>query len=238
MASPRTAVLVHGAWHGAWCWQFVGERLDAAGVPYVALDLAGRDRDAGLDDDAAVVRAALDAIDGDVVLVGHSYGGAVITEAGDHPTVSHLVYLCAFALDDGETCLTAAAGDSATATIDHEGRPDMGAGFRVGDDGLVTLDPDVAAACLFNDCEPDVTTWALERLTAQPLRSLQQPPQSVAWRTRPATYAVCADDQAVHPGLQRILARRCATAVEWPTSHSPFLSRPDLVAELIVDRCR
>jgi pimeloyl-ACP methyl ester carboxylesterase len=238
MSGSRTAVLVHGAWHGAWCWELVGQRLDAASVPYVALDLAGRDRDAGLDDDAAVVRAAHDAVDGDVVLVGHSYGGAVITDAGDHSAVSHLIYLCAFALDDGETCLSAAAGDPAAASINHDGRPDMGAGFRVGDDGLVTLDPGIATTCFFNDCDPSVTTWALERLTAHPLRSLQQPPRSVAWRARPSTYVVGADDLAVHPDLQRILARRCTTAVEWPTGHSPFLSRPDLVADLIVERCR
>jgi hypothetical protein len=65
------------------------------------------------------------------------------------------------------------------------------------------------------------------------LGSLQQTPTSIGWRKKPSTYAVCTDDLTVHPSLQRILARRCTATVEWPTDHSPFLSRPDLVADLI-----
>ena len=69
----------------------------------------------------------------------------------------------------------------------------------------------------------------------QPLLNLSQAPEAIAWRERPSTYVVCTDDMAVHPDLQRLLARRCTNALEWPTSHSPFLSRPDLVAGLVSD---
>src|SRR5438874_2230227 len=94
-------------WHGAGCFGRVLPLLDAAGVPAVAIDLPGHGADPGpvtdLHGDADRVRSVLDGIDGDVVLLGHSYGGAVITDAGTHPSVRHLVYLCALALDAGES---------------------------------------------------------------------------------------------------------------------------------------
>jgi pimeloyl-ACP methyl ester carboxylesterase len=180
--------------------------------------------------DSARVRSVLDGIDPPVVLVGHSYGGAVITEAGDHPAVAHLVYLCALALDEVETCASAASAEVAAAGISHEGRPDLGAGFIPDDQGGVTLDRSVAAACLYNDCDPDTVNWALDRLGAQPLVTLQQAPSRVAWWAKPSTYIVCANDLAIHPDLQRILAKRCTNSTEWHSGHSPFLSQPDRLA--------
>ncbi|SRR5581483_3341292 len=236
---PATVVLVHGAWHGAWCWERVVERLTAASVPTIAVDLPGHGADDGpfgdLHVDAARVRQALGAVAGPVVLVGHSYGGAVITEVGDHPAVSELVYLAALALDAGETCGSAAAGEAAIAAFDHSGRPDLGAGFIPGPGGTVTLEPTVATAALYNDCDPDTVAWALARLGPQPLVTLQQEPAAIAWRSRPSTYVVCSSDMAIHPDLQRHLAKRCTVQVEWGTGHSPFLSRPDLVADLLVN---
>src|SRR4030088_1094188 len=103
----RTVVLVHGAWHGAWCFDRVMPLLEQVGIPAVAGDLPGHGQDPGpltdLHGDAKRVREVLDGIDGDVVLLGHSYGGAVITEAGVHPAVTHLVYLCAVVPDAEES---------------------------------------------------------------------------------------------------------------------------------------
>src|SRR5207302_1944698 len=105
----RSVVLVHGAWHGSWCWGRVMPLLRDAGVDTTAVDLPSRSDPLGdLHGDAAHVRSVLDASAGEVVLVGHSYGGAVITGAGTHDAVAHLVYLCAFALDKGESCMAAA----------------------------------------------------------------------------------------------------------------------------------
>src|SRR5580700_10990719 len=99
-----TVVLVHGAWHGAWCWEQVIPRLGAAGQRSVVVDLPSvSSPGAGLRDDAACVRDALDSLTDDAVLVGHSYGGLVVTEAGVHPNVAHLVYLTAFVLEVGES---------------------------------------------------------------------------------------------------------------------------------------
>jgi pimeloyl-ACP methyl ester carboxylesterase len=177
---------------------------------------------------------ALDELDGDVVLVGHSYGGAVITGAGLHPAVEHLVYVAAFALEADESCVSAAT-DVQAGLISYDGRPNLAAGFMMSSGDLMTLDPTSAAECLYNDCDADTVSWALGRLGPQPLITLQQAPKLAAWRTKPSTYVVCGHDMAVHPDLQRIMARRSSSVIEWPTDHSPFLCRPDLVAELLVD---
>jgi pimeloyl-ACP methyl ester carboxylesterase len=233
----RRVVLVHGAWHGAWAWERVLELLGSAGIPCTAIDLPGHGQDAGslgdLHADAARVRQAIDDGGEDVVLVGHSYGGAVITEAGVHDSVRHLVYIAAFALDAGESCVSAATAESAASLIAYDGRPNLGAGFRMSPDELISLDPATAAECLYNDCDPAAVAWALARLGPQPLVTLQGIPRAVAWQTTPSTYAVCTHDMAVHPDLQRIMARRCDSVVEWATDHSPFLCRPELVAALL-----
>ena len=232
-------VLVHGAWHGAWAWDRVVPLMEAAGVLAVAVDLPGRGsspRPLGdLHADAEALTRELDRYDS-VILVGHSYGGAVITEAGQHPSVRHLVFLAAFPLRSDESCGSAARENAAG--IDHTGRTDLGSGFVHHPDGTVTLTPAVARACLYNDVDEPTVAWALERLGPQPLTALRQSPDQVGWQRMASTYVVCANDQAVHPELQRILARRCDTQVEWPTGHSPFLSEPARVAEVLVTAAR
>src|SRR5436305_3712872 len=106
MAADATVVLVHGAWHGAWCWDKVVRELDAAGVTNVTVENPSvAEAPSSLTDDVVNVHRVLDAIAGPVVLVGHSYGGAVVTGAGTHDAVRHVAYLTAFALDDGESAI-------------------------------------------------------------------------------------------------------------------------------------
>jgi pimeloyl-ACP methyl ester carboxylesterase len=237
-----TVVLVHGAWHGAWCFDRVVDRLSAAGIESVAVDLPGHGADPGplgdLHTDATRVREVLDSIDGECVLLGHSYGGAVITEAGVHPSVRHLVYLTAFALDAGESCMSAAVDESAELDLSYEGKPNLVDAFVWNDDGTISLTSDGAAACLFQDCDAEATAWAIARLGPQPGVTFGDIPTALAWRERPSTYVVCTDDLGVHPDLQRVMAKRCTNTVEWPTSHSPFLSAPDRVADLAADLAR
>lgn len=232
-------MLIHGAWHGAWAWERVLPLLARAGVECLAVDLPGHGDDGGpfgdLHSDAARVYRILDELNGDVVLVGHSYGGAVITEAGAHPAVQHLVYMAAFALNEGESCVSAATAEVEANQISHDGRPNLGTGFIMSSGDLIILDPSIAAECLYNNCDTKTLDWALARLGPQPLSTLQGEPRVAAWRTKRSTYIVCRDDMAVHPDLQRIMARRCDSVIEWPTDHSPFLCRPDLVAELVID---
>jgi pimeloyl-ACP methyl ester carboxylesterase len=230
-----TAVLVHGAWHGAWCFDPVIPLLAARGVAAIAVDLPGHGNDPGpftdLHGDAARVTAVLDGIEGDTVLLGHSYGGAVVTEAGVHPSVRHIVYLCALALDAGETCNRAAVDQ--TKGLSYEGRPKLGAAIKPLGDGTALIEPELAGQCLYNGVDEHTVSWALAHLCPQPLENLSQEPKAVAWREKPCTYVVCSDDMAIHPGLQRILAKRCTHSVEWQTSHSPFASHPELVANLV-----
>lgn len=226
-----TVVLVHGSWHGAWCWAPVVERLVGLGIPATALDLPGHGDDTrpltDLHGHGDAVRAALDGIDGPVVLVGHSYGGAAITDAGTHPAVRHLVYISAFCLDANESVM----GND----VPGGHGPELEGAIRLGDDGTLTIDPEIATKVFFADCDPDTAAAAAARLGPERADGFAQQPRSVAWRSRPSTYAVCTQDRALTPELQRHLAMRCGATVEWPTSHSPFLSRPDLVADLLAD---
>lgn len=185
-----------------------------------------------LHDDADSVRDVLDRIGESVVLVGHYYGGAVITDAGEHPAVAHLVYLCALALDADETCGSAAAAEAVQSDIAHTG---LAAGIIIDEEGIVTVDPTVAAECLFNHREAETVRWALSRLGPQPFVTLQQAPRRVTWRAKPSTYVVCSDDRAVPSDLQRVLATRCTRTVEWESDHSPFLPHPEQLVELLVD---
>lgn len=232
-----SVVLVHGAWHGAWCFDPVLAELAAAGIDAIAVDLPGHGDDPGplgdLHDDAARVRAVLDGLDGECMLLGHSYGGAVITEAGVHPAVRHLVYLAAFAIDAGESCMAAAVAESEALDLWSEGQPSLADAIVFHDDGTTTLDLELAGLFLYNDCDEASTAAAVARLGPQPVVTLADTPTAVAWRERPSTYVVCTDDLAVHPELQRAMARRCTTSVDWPTSHSPFLSAPERFVELL-----
>jgi pimeloyl-ACP methyl ester carboxylesterase len=228
VADDATIVLVHGAWHGAWCWEKVQRLLDRADVDAVAVEL----QLTSLDDDAATTEAAIRAIDGPVIACGHSYGGAVITRAGDQPNVERLVYLTAFACD---------ADESPARTAPDAGVPsgDLSGVLVISEDrSSVDLDAARAPGAFYNDCAADDVAFALERLRPMQLACLTTPVGPPAWRAKPATYVVCTEDRAVHPELQRIMAKRCTESVDFPTGHSPFLNRPDLVADLLVDLAR
>jgi pimeloyl-ACP methyl ester carboxylesterase len=176
------------------------------------------------------VTAALDGLDPGVgvVLVGHSYGGAVVTAAGTHPAVERLAYICAYAPDADETVLGLAR--------DHEAQGDLAAAIRIHDDGTSTLDPDLVAEILYGDCRPADVERALGLLRPQHGTTLSTRPGVAAWRERPTTYVVCGADRVVPPSHQRAMAARIpdVAVVEWPdSSHSPFLARPAAVAELL-----
>ncbi len=224
-----TLLLVHGAWHGAWCWERVGAELADRGVEHVAVDLPGHgdrtDRPGALDGDVAVVSAALDGLDAGVTLVGHSYGGAVISEAGDHPAVERLVYVAAFVPDIGES-VNALAAQGPRSRLDATV-------LEPRDDGTVTVRPEAVGPVFYGDCDPEVVAAASARLVPEQLAKMGTPLRAAAWRERPSTYVLCRRDQAVAAGLQERMARRCDRVVTLDTSHSPFYSAPGALADAI-----
>jgi pimeloyl-ACP methyl ester carboxylesterase len=236
-----TVVLVHGAWHGAWCWSRVVDGLQQRGVDALAIDLPGHGESAeplaDLYTDAAALRAVLDGLDAPAVVCGHSYGGAVVSlGAAGHPAVRRVVFLAALMLDVGESVsrsIPAPSGDP------PEPESLVGAAMRFSDDGAVmTIDRDAAPAVFFGDCDDDDVEWALARLGKQPAASFRQAIDAAAWRSIPSTYVVCTGDRAIPPSLQHAFAQRATETVVFPTSHSPFLSRPDLLVDLLEDLAR
>jgi pimeloyl-ACP methyl ester carboxylesterase len=213
--------------------------VSAAGLEVIAVDLPGRGHSveplADLHGDADAVTNVLDAIDEPVVLVGHSYGGAVVTEAGTHPRVERLVYIAAFNLEVGECVARAAEVEAKAAQLDHRGRPRLQDAL-VSDDGgeITTVAPDRATPLFYNTTPDELAHWAAQRLDRHRMSNFGQTVERCGWADRPSTYAVCTQDNAVHPQLQRILARRATDAVKWDADHSPFLSRPDVVSDLLV----
>jgi pimeloyl-ACP methyl ester carboxylesterase len=241
--ATSTIVLVHGTWHSGACFDLVVPGLEAAGVPVVALDLpsvggtadargglvAGPEATFGdFADDVAATRRALDGFaEGSVVLVGHSRGGMVISEAGDHPAVRHLVYLAGFMAEPGE--------DTSDLLVDGRANAVL-AGTRPEPDGAHShFDPEHGERTFYHDCSPERVAWANGRLRRQRASFPAQPGPVSAWRTVPTTYCVCTLDRTISPTVQRRWAARVGRSVEWPTSHSPFVSRPELVVDLLVE---
>ena len=219
------AVLVHGLWHGSWCWDGVRAALDGRGVDSVAVDLPLTDLPA----DTAAVREVLDAAGRPAVLVGHSYGGAVVTGAGAHPLVRELVYVAAFQLAEGESVSRTGLGDLPDTRLAE-------AMVVSGDE--IGLDPALGARLLYGDAPDDVAAAATARLRPVGRQVFRGVPGAVAWRTVPSTYAVCAADEVVHPARQRAMARRATRSVEWTCGHSPAATRPEAVADLVAERVR
>lgn len=227
---PRTIVLVHGAFHGAACWWKLRQALEQLGIPTAAPDLPGHGHSTAaftdLHGDAGSVRDLLAEVPGEVVLVGHSYGGAVITEASaGAANVAHLVYLAAFCPDEGETVMGLAT------SVDERG--DLARAMRIGDDGQITLDATLLDEALYADCDPDDVAVVARSLGPQPAVTFRQPLAAAGWKERPSTYVVCTDDRAVPPPLQRTMAARCGRTIELASSHSPFLSHVDDVVAVL-----
>ena len=227
--SKPTVVLVHGAWADASSWAKVTSRLQDDGYRVLAAPNPLR----GLSSDAAYLAAFLQQrTTGPVVLVGHSYGGAVITNAAlSDPDVKALVYVDAFVPDQGETVLgLQGGGGDPTALFDFVQYP----GAPPGDVDLyikLGVFPQVFA----NDLP--ATTAAQLAASQRPITfgALQEPSGAPAWRSLPSWYLVGTDDHILPPALQLFMAQRAeSTITQVPASHLSMLSRPGAVVRLIV----
>ncbi|WP_404387107.1 alpha/beta fold hydrolase [Humibacillus xanthopallidus] len=230
-AAPKpTMVLVHGAFADSSGWNPVAARLLGEGYPVIAFSNPLR----GPATDAVYLRQLLSTIDGPIVLVGHSYGGAVITNAatGD-PDVKALVYIAAYALAEGESVAAAnALGGGHTDVIDHlVVRPFPGA---TGGDADAFIDP-VHFPTLFAQDLPKSTARVMAA-TQRPgaLAALVTPSGAPAWLTIPSWYLVARQDRIIPPEAERAMAERAgSTTVEIDSSHVAMLSHPAAVLSLI-----
>ena len=206
--------------------------LAKRGVSTVAVALAScgetGDTLGDLYDDVQACREAIAEVDGPVVLCGHSYGGMIITEAGADDRVTQLLYVTSVMPD---------AGQSQADLIGSEPAPWL----QPGEDGTVSVDPDMIREFFLQDCDESTTEQAVSRLTRQSLTPFTQAPRQIAWQQKPTTYFVCTEDLATPPEAQRQRVKPDTRLVEFGAGHNPFLSRPDQFAESIVaalDRSR
>jgi pimeloyl-ACP methyl ester carboxylesterase len=221
-------VFVHGALvrDGQWWWQPAATLLlERTGIKSraVALPSCGETTTeqiaAGLVADAAALRRELDVVDSAIV-VGHSYGGTVIAEAGRHRSVAHLLFVTSYLPDVGQSQGMIMNGESDPVSIGDNG------------DGTLSLsgyDATSFGARFLQDADDAIQHRAWERVTAQAAGAFMTPTSAAGWQGVDSTYLVCGQDRSTSVVLQRSHADRATRSVELPTGHHPFISRPDLV---------
>jgi pimeloyl-ACP methyl ester carboxylesterase len=222
MAKITNILFVHGAWANSSAWEKVLPMVEAAGLTGTAVSLSLT----SLADDAATLKRAIALIDGPVLLVGHSYGGSVITEAGADPKVAGLVYVAAFAPDAGESAGSLGAGGPPTRLLEVV-RPDAEGFFkltRTGVDEVFAQDLSVAERNTIFATQNPLAGAALGGNITAP-----------AWKAKPSWYLLAEQDHTIHPELQKMMSTRMgATVVKVASSHLPMLSKSQAVADLIV----
>jgi pimeloyl-ACP methyl ester carboxylesterase len=216
-----TVVLVHGGFVDGAGWEGVYSILrqdgyDVSIVQNPTVSLAG---------DVAATRQVIEQAKGPVVLVGHSYGGVVITEAGNDPKVSKLVYIAAFAPDKGESVASLIKDPAPGAPVPPILPPQ---------DGFLFLDKAKFAASFAADVEPEKAAFMADSQVPWGIGALEGAVGEPAWKKKPSWYLVATDDKMIPPAAQRFMSKRTgSTVVEGSGSHAIYVSRPENVASII-----
>jgi pimeloyl-ACP methyl ester carboxylesterase len=217
-----TIIFVHGLWADGSCWNKVIPSLVKQGLNVISV----QNPTTSVEDDVAATRRAIKLAGGDVVLIGHSWGGFVITEAGDDPHVKALVYVAAYAPDEGETVpsVTEKAPDTKLTN------------FVQATDGFLTLSKDGVTKAFANGLPADEQNmiFCVQQPASQNV--FKGVANHVAWKKKPSWYVVAAEDQTINPELERLMAKRAkakTTTVKSP--HVAMLARPKEVLEVIHD---
>ena len=222
MTVQPNIVLVHGAWADGSCWSAVIERLQSDGYTVTAPQFA----ESALAADVARLRQVLHRQDGPTVVVGHSYGGQIITALGaDAPNVAGLVYIAAFALDQGESIGAMLGQGPPTPALAHLDIDAQGFAWLPEEDFVkhFAADVDPARARVMCAVQQPVAAAAFQDVMGVP-----------AWKSLPTWYLVAMADEAIPPDAERQFAGRMgATTIEVPSSHVAMVSHPDEVTELI-----
>ena len=226
-------LLIHGSWHGAWCWRDLLPLLEAAGHTARAIDLPSHGDDGTPPEDVTLdgyAQAIISAIEGPTILVGHSMGGYPITAAAERApdAIRHLVYLCAYVPLTG---LSLAEMRKRAAR-----QPLVEAMVRSDDGKTVSIAEGRAEGLFYHDCPEGTADYALPRLTPQPIAPQQTPLEvSETSAAIPALYILCEDDRAIPPEAQAEMAERCDAVRKLPCGHSPFFAMPDRLAEILLE---
>jgi pimeloyl-ACP methyl ester carboxylesterase len=227
-----TFALIHGAWHGAWCWEPLVAELERRGHRAVAVDLPCDDPAVTTIDNAEQVVEALGDAD-DVVVVGHSLGGIVAPVVAQLRPVRKVVLLAALVPRPNRSLSDVMRSEPECTTEDFDKAP-----RHVGDHGAVTWDPDVAAGLFYRACDPVTARWAAERLRPQVWTTSQEITPLERWPDCELVSVVCADDEVLAPDWSRRIAREVLgiEPVELPGGHSPMLSHPANLADALTRR--
>src|SRR3954451_17464644 len=221
MSGPGTVVLVHGGFVDGSGWQEVYRLLKDDGYSVRIV----QNPTLSLEGDAAAAKRVIDAQGEPVILVGHSYGGAVITEAGNDPNVAALVYIAAFAPDTGESVNTLIADPPPGAPVPPILPPK---------DGFLALDRDKFHASFAADIPAEEAAFMADSQVPWGVDALGGTISEPAWRNKPSWYLVATEDRMIPPPAQRSMAERAgSTVVEVAGSHAIYVSQPAAVADLI-----
>jgi pimeloyl-ACP methyl ester carboxylesterase len=220
-ASMNNIVLVHGGFVDGAGWEGVYKILKGHGYSVSIV----QNPTISLEDDVAVTKRILATQDGPAILVGHSYGGAVITEAGNHPKVSALVYIAAFAPDKGESVGSLIKDPPPGAPVPPILPPQ---------DGFLFLDKAKFPASFAADVDPEKAAFMADSQVPWGLGAISGAVSEPAWRTKPSWYLLTTEDRMIPPDAQRVMSKRAgATVVEVKGSHAIYVSQPRAVADLI-----
>jgi pimeloyl-ACP methyl ester carboxylesterase len=221
MTDVKNVVLVHGGFVDGSGWRGVYDRLTADGFNVSVV----QNQTLSLESDVETTHQVLDQQDGPAILVGHSYGGAVITEAGQHERVAGLVYIAAFAPDAGESVNTLIADPPPGAPVPPILAPQ---------DGFLFLDREKFAASFAGDLPADDAAFMANSQVPWGVEALGGAISEPAWRSKPSWYLVATDDHMIPPPAQRAMSERAgSTVVEEAGSHSIYVSQPQATAALI-----
>lgn len=217
----KNIVLVHGGFVDGSGWKGVYDVLKKDGYTVTIV----QNPTISLADDVAVTKRAIAMQNGPVILVGHSYGGAVITEAGNDPKVAGLVYVAAFALDKGESVSSLIKDPPPGAPVPPIMPPV---------DGFLLLDKTKFPASFAGDVKPEEAAFMADSQVPWGLNALQGTISAAAWKAKPSWYLLTTEDRMIPPDAQRMMAKRAgATVVEVKGSHAVYVSQPQAVAHLI-----
>ncbi len=220
-ATAASIVLVHGGFVDGSGWQAVYKILAKRGYKVSIV----QNPTLSLDDDVVVTKRAIAAQADPVILVGHSYGGVVITQAGNDPKVAGLVYIAAFAPDQGESVATLIANPVPGAPVPPILPPQ---------DGFLMLDTEKFAASFAADLPREQAEFMANSQVPWGIYALEGTVSEAAWRSKPSWYLVATDDRMIPPPAQKSMSKRAgSTVVESEGSHAVYVSQPEAVAALI-----